>query len=229
MCQSINSKPYRAAISSPLQLHQGPINHPLIHMICPAMVMNTFRLTMWLRWHPDEAIAQRAYRPPARLYSNLPPEGPKNWGQIDPNIKDVHSNPLEISSTFWIPDITYGGQQQQETNSKYADLSNVARDIFSIIPHAVRVEASCSLGRDVFGWRQLTTTRETLAKKVVVRQFAQANNWTLAGTDPELDTTMTENNSEMKKEADERKLHTMAKVHDFLEMWQGSQNLCATL
>ena len=23
-------------------------------------------------------------------------------------------------------------------------------------------------------------------------------------------------------------LHTMAKVHDFLEMWQGSQNLCST-
>jgi hypothetical protein len=28
----------------------------------------------------------------------------------------------------------------------------------------------------------------------------------------------TDNDSEMKKEADERKLHRMAKVHDFLEM-----------
>jgi len=50
----------------------------------------------------------------------------------------------------------------------------------------------------------------------------------LAGTDPELDTTNTENNSEMKKEAEEMKLHRMAKVHDFLEIWQGSQNLRAT-
>jgi hypothetical protein len=32
----------------------------------------------------------------------------------------------------------------------------------------------------------------------------------------------------MKKEAEERKLYRMAKVHDFLEMWQGSQNLHAT-
>jgi len=32
----------------------------------------------------------------------------------------------------------------------------------------------------------------------------------------------------MKKEVEERKLHRMAKVHDFLEMWQGSQNLRAT-
>jgi len=32
----------------------------------------------------------------------------------------------------------------------------------------------------------------------------------------------------MKKEAEERKLHRMAKVHDVLEMWQGSQNLRAT-
>jgi len=38
----------------------------------------------------------------------------------------------------------------------------------------------------------------------------------------------TENDSEMKKEAEERKLHRMAKVHNFLEMWQGSQNLRAT-
>jgi len=30
----------------------------------------------------------------------------------------------------------------------------------------------------------------------------------------------------MKQEAKERKLHRMAKVHDFLEMWLGSQNLC---
>jgi len=38
----------------------------------------------------------------------------------------------------------------------------------------------------------------------------------------------TDNDSEMKKEAEERKLHRMAKVHDFLEMCQGSQNLRAT-
>jgi len=32
----------------------------------------------------------------------------------------------------------------------------------------------------------------------------------------------------MKKEAEERKLHRMAKVHNFLEMRQGNQNLRAT-
>jgi hypothetical protein len=32
----------------------------------------------------------------------------------------------------------------------------------------------------------------------------------------------------MTTEAEERKLHRMAKVHDFLEMWQGCQNLHAT-
>jgi len=50
----------------------------------------------------------------------------------------------------------------------------------------------------------------------------------LAGTDPEFDTTKTENDSEMKEEVEERKLHRMANVHAFLEMWQGSQNLHAT-
>jgi len=32
----------------------------------------------------------------------------------------------------------------------------------------------------------------------------------------------------MKKDAEESKLHRMAKVHDILEMWQGSHILCAT-
>jgi hypothetical protein len=50
----------------------------------------------------------------------------------------------------------------------------------------------------------------------------------LAGPDPELDTTNTDNDLEKKKEAEERKLHRMAKVHDILEMWQGSRNLRAT-
>jgi hypothetical protein len=50
----------------------------------------------------------------------------------------------------------------------------------------------------------------------------------LAGTDPELDNTNTENDSEMMQEAEEKKLHRMAKVYNLLEMWQGSQILRAT-
>jgi len=42
----------------------------------------------------------------ARLYFNSPPEAPKNWGQSNPNLNDYHSNPMEIRSTFRIPDIT---------------------------------------------------------------------------------------------------------------------------
>jgi len=164
----------------------------------------------------------------ARLYLNSPPEAPKNLGQINPNLNDYHSDPMEISSTFWLPDITDWRCQQEETHSKYDDLSNVARDIFFIIPHGIGVEASSSLGRDVIGWRLSKTTGETLRDEVGVRQFVRANTWMLAGTDPEMNTRNTENDSEMKNKAEERKLHRMAKVHDFLEMWQGSQNLCAT-
>jgi hypothetical protein len=97
--------------------------------------------------------------------------------------------------------------------------------MFSIISHGVGVEASSSLGRHVIGWRQLKTTGETLREKVVVRQFARANGGLLAGDDPVLDPDSTDNDMEMKREAEEKKLHRMAKVHDFLEMWQGSQTL----
>jgi hypothetical protein len=104
----------------------------------------------------------------------------------------------------------------------------VARDIFSLLPDCIGVEASIFLGRDVIGWRKSKTTRETQHEIVFVRQFARVNNGILAATILELDATITENHSEMKKEAEERNFHTMANVHDFLEIWQGSRNLRAT-
>ena len=54
------------------------------------------------------------------------------------------------------------------------------------------------------------------------------NNRILAGDNWVLDTTEAENDIELKREAEEKKLHTMAKLHDFLEMWQGSPNLHVT-
>jgi len=134
---------------------------------------------------------------------------------------------MEISITFLLPDITNWWCQQEETHSKYADLCNMAHDIFSVISHCGRVEASYSLGRDVIGWIQSKCTGVTLREKVIARQFARANNGILPGADPEIDTSHTENDSEMKKEAEERKLQRMAKVHNILEMWQGSRKLHA--
>ena len=43
-----------------------------------------------------------------------------------------------------------------------------------------------------------------------------------------MDTTSTDNDMEMIREAEQMKWHRMAMVHDFLEMWQGRQNLQAT-
>jgi len=89
----------------------------------------------------------------ARLNLNSPPESPMNLGQVYTNMNDYHSNPMEISITFWIQDITERWRQQMETHPKYADLSSVACDIFWIISHGVRVEASFSLGWGILAWR----------------------------------------------------------------------------
>jgi len=164
----------------------------------------------------------------ARLHLNSPPELPQNRGQIHPILTDYHSDEMEISSTFWLPDITDWCQQQEELHSKYTNLSNVARDIFSIIPHGVRVEASSTLGRDVIRWWQSNTTGGTLCKMVVVRQFARANHGLLAGYDPVLNPTSTDKDMEMRREAEQKKLHRMGQGHDMSEMWQGSQNPPAT-
>jgi len=87
----------------------------------------------------------------ARLHLNWLPEAPQNWGHMKPNLNDYHSDPMEISSILWLLEITAWWHQQEETHSKYTDFSNVARNIFSIIPRGVRVEDSFSLGHHVFG------------------------------------------------------------------------------
>jgi hypothetical protein len=69
-----------------------------------------------------------------------------------------------------------------------------------------------------------TPTSETLRKTVIVRQFGEGNNWILAGVDPELDARNIQNASEMKNEAEQLTLHRMATVHNFLDMWRGSQS-----
>jgi hypothetical protein len=81
-----------------------------------------------------------------RLYLKLSPEPPKNWGQINPNHNDYHSDPMEISSTFWISDITNWWCHQEAMHSEYANISTVACHIFSIILHGGQVETSSSYG-----------------------------------------------------------------------------------
>jgi len=74
----------------------------------------------------------------ARLYLNSLPERPPNRGQINQNYYYYLTDPMETSSTFCIPDITDWWRQPEETHSKYANLSNVAHDIFCITPHGNR-------------------------------------------------------------------------------------------
>ena len=141
---------------------------------------------------------------------NPPPKGPKKWAQINPSLNDYLSDPMEISCTFRLLHITDWWRQQEEMHSKYTDLSNVPQDIFSIKPHVFGAEASFSHGRDVVGWRQFETTRETLQEIVIVSQFDRGNNGMLAGDYIALNTTDTQNSLELKNEAEERKLHRMA-------------------
>jgi hypothetical protein len=80
------------------------------------------------------------------LYFNSSSELLQIWGQSNTNFNDYYSNRMEIRSTFWLPDITDWWRHQEETHSKYSELSNVAHDIFSIISHGIRMEASLTLG-----------------------------------------------------------------------------------
>ena len=60
-CLSLNPKMSRMAITAPLPRLLDLVNHLLIHLICPAMMRNSWHLNRWLKWHPDEAIMQHPY------------------------------------------------------------------------------------------------------------------------------------------------------------------------
>jgi len=64
VCQSRSMNVFCTSISSTVQWLQDTVNHPLIRMICPAMMKNTECLTMWLRRHTDEVIVQHIDWPP---------------------------------------------------------------------------------------------------------------------------------------------------------------------
>jgi len=54
----------------------------------------------------------------ARLHFNSLPEAPKNLVQIIPNLNDYHSDPMEMNSIFWIPNITDWWHQQEDMHLK---------------------------------------------------------------------------------------------------------------
>jgi hypothetical protein len=88
-----------------------------------------------------------------------------NWGQINPHLNEYHSDPKEISSSFLILIIIACQDQLQEMHSKYPDLSNVARNIDSVIPDCDFMKVSISLLQDVIGLRQSKTTGNSVRKK----------------------------------------------------------------
>jgi hypothetical protein len=164
----------------------------------------------------------------AKLYMNSALEEPKNWGQVNSNLDDYQSDPMEISGRVWMQDITDWWHDPEEMPSKLANPSIVALDIFSIIPPCDLVEASFSLGRDFMGAMKSKTSGETDDEISLVIKCARANHVIFANDYTALHNTETATDLKLGKEAAERKFHRMAKVHDLWPMWQGSQNLYPT-
>jgi len=133
----------------------------------------------------------------ARLYLNSPPELAKNWGQVDLNLNDYHSDPMEISSTFSIPDITDWWEQQEERHSKCADGCNVVGERSSIIPDGFGADSGCSLWQDDIDWRQSNNEGKSLCENVIGRQCARAHIGILGGDDSALDPTIREPDPEI--------------------------------
>jgi len=159
--------------------------------------------------------------PTARLFMNSPPALPKGLGQVNLGLIDYCSDPVVISNTWWILDITDRWYQPEKTHWKYVDLYNVACNTFIIIPNGVRVVASMSHGWDGIAWREPRTTGKTVGGIVIVRQIAWAINGILGGDDPGLDMSNAEYNLEMIREVEQKQLSRMAKMYDILNMWQG--------
>jgi hypothetical protein len=145
--------------------------------------------------------------------------------QHDYPIQDelLSNDPEEITASFWYPDVAGWWMKQERRMGDYQDLARMARDIFSVMPHGVGVEASFSLGRDVMSWRQSRTKGETLQQKVVVRQWARSNDGFLPD---EIRTSVDgESLDDERGKKEDEKLNQLASVRDFLIFKKESDNL----
>jgi hypothetical protein len=112
--------------------------------------------------------------------------------------------------------------------SKYTDLLTVAINSFSITPHGAVVEARISIGREHMGWRLSKMAAENVSNNISVLQYVQVSNGMLGGHETAFDTRKTDNKLETINVAEERKIQSLAKVHNVLELSHGSQNLLTT-
>jgi len=81
------------------------------------------------------------------------------------------------------------------------------------------VEVSVTFGQDVIDSSQSKPTEYTLSEKVIVRYSASANNGISGGDNPTLDVTTTEDNLQLKRQAEDITLHKIANMHCVLDMW----------
>lgn len=133
------------------------------------------------------------------------------------------NDPEEITASFWYPDVAGWWLKQETTMGEFRDLAKMARDIFSVMPHGVGVEASFSLGRDVISWRQSRTNGITLQHKVVVRQWARSNNGLLP---EEVSRSMkTDINTDEQQRREDKQLNQLASMKDFLSFKRQSDNM----
>jgi len=192
------------------------------------MINNTRCLTIGLKWPPDEAFAQ---------HTNWPPPGSIRSHRL--NHQRTGGKSIQISKittpTQWRLAVHFGcqisptGGDNKRNHTQSMLISPTWHEIYSLSYHTVLE------WRPVFPLGEMVLaagSRKPLARPfvtiVIVRQFAWANKGILAGHDPTLHVMNRANNTEMKRDAEERKWPWMAKIHNFLEMWQGWQNLHAT-
>ena len=160
---------------------------------------------------PARALQQDRLMEVASKYINSVNADPAALGQHPPKTDDLKSdNLLELTAAFWKTDVAAYWRMQEDSCTEYAPLARMARDIFSVIPHGVGVEASLSLGRDVVGWRQCRTSGDTLQKKVIVRQFARSNPGIVAGAGASLENDAAAGQNEQKEE--DKKLLQLAGI-----------------
>jgi hypothetical protein len=141
-----------------------------------------------------------------------------NWS----NPNDSYSDRVDNSSTFRTPDLTNLFWQQEDTNTLYTRLSYMRWDIGSITAHEVGVAATDSTECDMISWSPSQTTARTLYNEVVIRHISRANDGLLARNDAILNRTASLNAFEMKWVVEQWWLPRMAKVHNIIDMRQGS-------
>lgn len=155
MCQSLNTKVYRATISCAVHCILDPLNFCLVNKICPAITKHRLWLAMWLQWQLEKSITEHTDLLQPRSICIYCPNHKVTGGKLNRHLMVTTLTRRRVQVHFGYLLWLTGGAIMMKHIERIPiyPLWHWSNSLY----HCFGVEASLYIWRDVLPWKQSTT------------------------------------------------------------------------